>query len=136
MNTKKILHIILFLVITGILLFCFMKPNYDKSSTYIMTELSNELSPPSITFYDKNKTFTFTYDYASSALPPSGTFELSNNQIIAITDDANYTYVFDVVDSETIKFVHKATASAIYPELKTVQHLITTGTEFKLNDLK
>lgn len=58
---------------------------------------------PYISLDKEAGTFVFSYDALSSYLP-YGKYEIDYDVLKAVTDDGLYTYVFEVVDDNTLKF--------------------------------
>lgn len=61
---------------------------------------------PQITFDAKDRTFTARISIASSYFA-AGKYEIDNGYVTAKTDDGLYTYVFEIVDNDYIKFVQE-----------------------------
>jgi len=82
-----------------------------------------------ITFDLHKNRFTLVCDPLSSYLN-TGTIEL-DGKITATTDDGKYTYIFEVVDNDTIRFVQNG-SSDIASRLE--GDPLADGTEFKFCD--
>ena len=82
-----------------------------SSGTYIM-EVEEDatdimlLARPQITFNAKNRTFTARASIASSYLAV-GKYTIGNGYVTAKTNDGLYTYVFEIVDNDYIKFMQE-----------------------------
>lgn len=133
-NAKRNITLILAAIIVLITLSLFLQSQnkviYGVSSgTYSVID-EYELLLPNITFDMQNNQFTFTYDFLSSYLN-TGKIKIENKKIIATTDDNKYTYIFKIIDDNTIKFVENG-SSKVVDILGNV--VITDGTEFKFVD--
>lgn len=129
-NITLILAAIIVLITLSLFLQSQNKVIYGVSSgTYSVID-EDELLLPNITFDMQNNQFTFTYDFLSSYLN-TGKIKIENKKIIATTDDNKYTYIFKIIDNDTIKFVENG-SSKVVDILGNV--VITDGTEFKFVD--
>lgn len=72
------------------------------------TSKKNGRYDPNITIYS-DRTFDFSYNPMSS-YSPHGTYKVENNVLTAVTDDRKYTYVFETVDENVIKFVQNGSS--------------------------
>lgn len=98
-----------------------------SEGTYAVSE--EDIFSPYITFDLHKNRFTLVCDPLSSYLN-TGTIEL-DGKITATTDDGKYTYIFEVVDNDTIRFVQKG-SSDIASRLE--GDPLADGTEFKFCD--
>lgn len=73
------------------------------------TQTDSTVFMPRITFDLTDHRFTFMYDALSSYLSV-GTFTVTAGHIAATTDDGLYTYCFDVVDKDSIRFAQKGSS--------------------------
>lgn len=129
-NITLILAAIIILITLSLFLQSQNQAIYGVSSgTYSVID-EDELLLPNITFDMQNNQFTFTYDFLSSYLN-TGKIKIENKKIIATTDDNKYTYIFKIIDNDTIKFVENG-SSKVVDILGNV--VITDGTEFKFVD--
>lgn len=129
-NITLILAAIIVLITLSLFLQSQNKVIYGVSSgTYSVID-EDELLLPNITFDMQNNQFTFTYDFLSSYLN-TGKIKIENKKIIATTDDNKYTYIFKIIDDNTIKFVENG-SSKVVDILGNV--VITDGTEFNFVD--
>ena len=129
-NITLILAAIIVLITLSLFLQSQNKVIYGVSSgTYSVID-EDELLLPNITFDMQNNQFTFTYDFLSSYLN-TGKIKIENKKIIATTHDNKYTYIFKIIDNDTIKFVENV-SSKVVDILGNV--VITDGTEFKFVD--
>lgn len=99
-----------------------------SSGTYSARQEESAI-PPSITLDFSDNTFTFTYDVLSSYLP-YGSFERDGSTITAETSDGEYTYIFEVMDNETIAFVQKGSSDVNDVSGETA---VADGMEFMLD---
>ena len=104
----------------------------QKEYTLAVDETSKESSTtiPSLTINTLDKTFSFTYDALSSYLSV-GTFEISNGILTASTDDGERTYIFSIVDDNTLKFVAKGSFEIKLTDDR-IGTLVTDQAMFKL----
>ena len=131
-NITLILAAIIILITLSLFLHSKNEVIYGVSSgTYSVID-EDELLLPNITFDLQNARFTFTYDFLSSYLN-TGKIKIENEKIIATTDDNKYTYIFKIINNDTIKFVENG-SSKVVDLLDNV--VITDGTEFKFVDQK
>ena len=133
-KSKRNITLILAAIIVLITLLLFLQSQnkviYGVSSgTYSVID-EEELLLPNITFDMQNNQFTFTYDFLSSYLN-TGKIKIENKKIIATTDDNKYTYIFKIIDNDTIKFVENGSSKVVDLVGNVV---ITDGTEFKFVD--
>lgn len=129
-NITLILAAIIILITLSLFLQSQNQAIYGVSSgTYSVID-EDELLLPNITFDMQNNQFTFTYDFLSSYLH-TGKIKIENKKIIATTDDNKYTYIFKIIDNDTIKFVENG-SSKVVDILGNV--VITDGTEFNFVD--
>jgi hypothetical protein len=113
-----------------VLLIAFFMKNQNKT-VYGISEGTYAVSPqdmcsPQIYFDLQEFEFVLSADPALSYLSV-GTFEL-DERIVATTADGKYTYIFEVVDNNTIRFVQKG-SSVISSPLR--GDTVADGTEFK-----
>lgn len=59
---------------------------------------------PTLVIVAEDKTFSFMYDVDASEWP-SGAYEIDGDKAICTTDDGKNTYIFEIVDEETLTFV-------------------------------
>ena len=133
-KSKRNITLILAAIIILLSLLLFLrfqnKAIYGVSSgTYSVID-EDELLLPNITFDMQNNQFTFTYDFLSSYLN-TGKIKIENKKIISTTDDNKYTYIFKIIDNDTIKFVENGSSKVVDLVGNVV---ITDGTEFKFVD--
>lgn len=133
MTKRRKTILILAAAIALLLLFLLFLQSQNKV-IYGVSEGTYAVSPedpfsPRITFDLHKYRFTFDYNPLSSYLN-TGTIEL-DGRITATTDDGKYTYIFEVVDNDTIRFVQKG-SSVIVSRLE--GNPIADGTEFKFCD--
>jgi hypothetical protein len=120
-------------IITGvnILLSGCAKTVYGVSEgIYVMQGTQDETPKPAITFNVEERTFSFTYDVLSSYLP-CGSWDIEDEKIVAKTDDGKYTYIYEVVDNNTIRFIQKGSSPITTVEGDTP---VTDGAEFTFED--
>lgn len=133
-NAKRNITLILAAIIVLITLSLFLQSQnqaiYGVSSGTYSVINEDELLLPNITFDMQNNQFTFTYDFLSSYLN-TGKIKIENKKIIATTDDNKYTYIFKIIDNDTIKFVENGSSKVVDLVGNVV---ITDGTEFKFVD--
>ena len=79
-------------------------PNISGEYVMVVDNLKEGNVLPKLIFDDYKKEFTFTYDLLSSYLP-TGKVEQVGNKKIMTTNDGKYTYVFEMLNSYTFKFV-------------------------------
>jgi len=85
---------------------------------------------PSLTLDVRKNRFVFSYDPFSSYLN-AGTFSLKKGKLFAETDDGKFTFVFAVIDNDTIQFVQKGSSEIpVRPEGPPV----VDGMAFKFSD--
>lgn len=128
---NNIISIILVIIVSGMLLSGCTKTVYGLSDgTYIMQGAQDEPLQPAITFNVEEETFIFKYDILSSYFP-HGSWALHDEKLVAKTDDNKYTYIFEVVDNDTIRFVQENSSqiTAIKGDTPVVD-----GAEFKFKD--
>lgn len=77
--------------------------NADVVYTMVLDEDSEGIFAPYLSLDESNNTFLFTYDILSSYMP-TGTYEIADGVLTAQSDDGKYTYLFDVIDDNTIEF--------------------------------
>ena len=116
-------------ILIGITLFSQSKNDevYGVSSGTYYVDGKDELFQPHITFDVENSSYTFTYDLLSSCLN-MGKIKIEKGRIIATTDDKKYTYVFEIIDNDTIKFIESESSEVVNVSGETV---VADGTEFK-----
>ena len=80
----------------------------QKEYELVVDETSGESKAtiPSLTINTSDKTFSFTYDPFSSYLSV-GTYEITDSTLAASTDDGERTYIFNIVNDNTLKFIAK-----------------------------
>ena len=78
---------------------------FEADEIYLLnkseTNSSDFISTPCLKLDTKNKTFTFEYDILSSYLN-IGFYTEKDNCIIAITNDTQHKFVFNIVDEQTL----------------------------------
>ena len=99
-----------------------------SQGTYAAKKTENTLTQPTVTFDLTEQTFTFFYDPLSSDIP-SGTIEVHGNRVTAKTEDGDRTYRFEIIDSETIRFVQNGSSPVVTVEGK---YPVSDGMEFHL----
>ncbi len=67
---------------------------------------STAVVPPTLRLYfDKEKDLRFEFCYSAfSSYLPTGTFKMSNEELVLQTDDGKYQYVFDIVGIDSLSF--------------------------------
>ena len=110
--TKRVKFLLTATVILLILLAVFFFKSQNKT-VYGISEGTYAVSPqdnysPRIYFDLQDFQFVLTADPALSYLSV-GSFEL-DERVVATTDDGKYTYIFEVVDNDTIRFVQKGSS--------------------------
>jgi len=109
---KTHLIVILMICIIGVVTACAKQDEKNQSTqkeyALVVDETSRDSSAtiPSLTINTSDKTFSFAYDSLSSYLSV-GTYEISDSILTASTDDGERTYIFSIVDDNTLKFVAK-----------------------------
>lgn len=93
---------------------------------YTCKQESDSVFYPSIKFDLEDSSFVFSYDPLSSYLP-MGNIEIKNGRVIAKTSDRKYTYVFDIIDNDTIRFKEKSSSEIKMTDGKSV---VSDGCEF------
>lgn len=79
--------------------------NHDSSIIYTMVLPDNsDQVAPYLSLDEKNKTFSFVFDFLSSYLP-YGTYEINGYILTATTDDKKYTYLFKIKNDNTLEFI-------------------------------
>ena len=112
MNTKNMYRIIgavMALCMTCVLLCgCTIVRYGITQGTYVMCteETESWLLAPRISFGAENRSFSARASIASSYLAV-GKYKIDNSYVTAKTNDGLYTYVFEIVDNDHIKFVQK-----------------------------
>ena len=78
----------------------------QKEYTLVVDEIISENSSPipSLAINTLDNTFCFTYDQLSS-YANIGTFEINDGKLIAITDGKERTYIFEIINDNTLKFI-------------------------------
>jgi len=132
MKHKIIMSSILFVImLSGALLSGCTKTVYGLSDgTYVMQGAQDKTLQPTITLNVEEETFFFSYDVVSSYFP-HGSWECYDGTFVAKTDDNKYTYLFEVVDKDTIRFVQRNSSQITSIKGDT---LVLDGAEFKFND--
>ena len=97
--------------------------------TYLLNSDSTNVFQPKIRFDFHNETFSFVYDVHSS-YEIFGKFEVADKQVTCKTNDDKYTYIFDILDDETIAFVQNG-SSQIEMTVGETLTTVTDGVEFK-----
>lgn len=123
--------VIFLLIILGIIFsFCSCdKAVYGLSEgVYKAKQENDDVLTPYVTFDMQNSTFTFSYDPLSSYLSV-GKYEIKNGKVTAKTDDGKYTYIFEIIDNDTIAFVEKG-SSDIKMTVEDEKSSVVDGTEF------
>lgn len=127
MKRKLVLCIMGLLLLAG----CGTRPTAGLSEgTYRALTEDGDLFSPAISFDLTHDTFTFSYDVLSSYLP-TGSIEIKDDRVTAATGDGRYTYIFQIIDNDTIAFVQKGSA-AVRPIM--ADSALADGTEFKFVD--
>jgi len=65
--------------------------------------------------------FVFSYDGFSS-YRPMGTFTIDDGTVTCVTVDGEHTYIFEIVDNDTLRFVQEGSA-----ELRTLENKIAAA---------
>lgn len=124
--------VVIFLLIISVLMLSFCSCNktpYGLSEGIYKAKISDECAlAPTVSFDMQNYTFTFSYDPFSSYLAV-GEYEIKNGKVIAETTDGNYTYIFKIIDNDTIAFIEKG-SSDIKMTVEGEKPTVTDGTEF------
>lgn len=131
---KKLLSII-FCILIPLTALCACKDDtvYGISSgAYVLQSETDTPIKPTVSFNTDDNTFTFHYDPLSSYLS-HGSFEVANSKITAHTDDDKYTYIFKIVDNDTVCFVENGSSEiAMTPQDN--PPTVTDGAEFKFEN--
>ena len=85
---------------------------------------------PNITFDIQNERFVLDFDPLSSCFN-TGTIKIEHGKVIATTDDNKYTYIFQVIDNDTLQFVEKGSSKIA---TRSGDVAVNDGTEFKFVD--
>lgn len=70
---------------------------------------------------DDEYRFVFSYDGFSS-YRPTGIFTIDEGKVTCVTDDGKYTFIFEIVDNDTLRFVQDGSS-----ELKTMENGIAAS---------
>ena len=98
---------------------CDNKQVYHLSDgTYEMETKGETDLAPAVTFDLKENTFVFTYDLLSS-YANIGTITVNDGTVVGVTDDDNYTFIFEIVGDDAVKFVAEGSGSTQTVEGKT-----------------
>lgn len=81
-----------------------------SDGTYVMVMEDSEAIAPAINFNLEDKTFSFFYDPFSSYLNV-GTVEISDGKAVCTTDDEQFTFVFQIIDNDTLEFLAEESSS-------------------------
>lgn len=144
MIMKRIIHVVLLVVLTGMFFVgCSIFPKRSSSvelefaddsngvQSYIMVvEAKNNVFVPRLELDRNNETFSIMHDVLSSTII-GGTYKIQDNMFVAKTDDNKSTYQFEIVDSRTLKFV-QSNSSEIALTDEDVGIPISDGSIFKL----
>lgn len=122
---------ILCFIISAVLLISFcgcgsQTVNGLSEGAYICKQDSESVLSPHIRFDFKDNSFTFYFDSLSSYLA-IGNFEIEKGQVIAKTDDGKYTYIFDIIDNNTIRFEENGSSEI---KMTDGESVISDGCEF------
>lgn len=82
---------------------------------------------PSVCFDVNSDTFTFGYNPLSSYLS-MGSITVSGGKVTAKTDDGLYTYVFELVDEDTVRFLADGSSETVGADGNTA---VPDGAEFR-----
>ncbi|MBQ8515278.1 MAG: hypothetical protein IJ496_07760 [Ruminococcus sp.] len=84
------------------------------SGAYIMDipEDSEALTAPCLTLDDTDGSMQLDSDYLSSYLC-TGSYKISDGRLTAVTDDGKYTYIFEIIDENTLKFLQTESSEII-----------------------
>lgn len=94
----------LLLLMTALLLTgCAAREIVPKSGRYVMSAPAEAAFAPVVSLDAAEETFTFAYDLLSSYLP-YGSYALKGRFITCRTSDGRQSYVFRVVDENTLAF--------------------------------
>ena len=126
---KTILTLTAFFVLCLALMGCSKSVPGVSSGTYKAEKADDTIVAPTITFDLNKNTFTFSYDILSSTLV-TGMVEIDDGKVTATTGDGD-TYLFEVPDNDTIKFIQDGSSEVIDTLGNTV---VTDGTEFTYQD--
>ena len=85
-------------------------PNLSGEYVMVVDNLEEGNALPKITYNDYTKEFTFTYDLLSSYLSVGKVKQVGNKKIMT-TNDEKYKYVFEILNTYTLKFVANESSS-------------------------
>ena len=91
---------------------CGNEKNPISAGTYTMQQTPGKAFAPAVTLNLHDNSFSFTYDPLLSYFP-NGTFTVSDGKVRAVTDDGKFTYLFEIVDNTTLRFVQNGSAQTI-----------------------
>lgn len=95
--------------------------------TYRMSTQQQEGMAPHLTLNTVTKTFAFVSSMLSSYFP-MGTYEITGDVLTATTDDGTQTYLFKVIDNNTLRFIQKGSSEVIQYEME--EPKVVDGAEF------
>ena len=133
---KKLAIFTLILCMLFVFAACDSGPVEPSSGTYVagegysIAETGIPALKPYITLNAENNTFTFTFDPMSSYLPV-GTYTVAEGLLTAKTDDGKFTYNFDVVDKNTLRFNSEGSSEITYSNLEVAILNVGHGTTFE-----
>lgn len=128
-NRAIFLAAVVVVVFIGLLVFSPQHHYGVSGGTYTAGDRDNAQAPK-ITFDLNSNRFTFTYDLLSSS-ENTGTIEIKNGKVIATTDNQQDTYIFEIVDNDTLRFVQKGSSEV---ETRSGAAPVVDGTEFLFSD--
>lgn len=105
--------------------------NHDSSIVYTMVLPDNsDQVAPYLSLDEKNKTFSFIFDFLSSYLT-YGTYEINGDILTTTTtDDKKYTYLFKIKNDNTLEFIEDGSSKIELTDSRTGVE-IYDGAQFK-----
>lgn len=85
-------------------------PNLSGEYVMVVKNIEENVILPTITYNDYTKEFVFNYDLLSSYLP-TGTVKQDGNKLIMETQDKQNKYVFEIINTYTLKFLKENSSS-------------------------
>lgn len=85
-------------------------PNLSGEYVMVTDNVEENIVLPKITYNDYTKEFVFTYDFLSSYLP-IGKVKQEGKKMIMETEDKKYKYVFEIINTYTLKFIASESSS-------------------------
>ena len=128
--TKKKLFFAVFAVIAVLFAVYFVKSSdkviYGLSEGVYTAGVKGDVFAPRIVFDANEESFVFTYDLTMSYLN-AGSYKIDGGKVKAVTNDGEFTYIFEIKDNDTLIFDKK---SSVCAENMPVED----KTEFKFDD--